>query len=91
MSFVGCTKKGGLSKDQVVRYALDTEPPDLNSMRATDTVSGFILGHIGEGLTRYDKDGKMAPGVAEKWDLRKDGVTFNLRKNAKWSDGKPTK
>jgi oligopeptide transport system substrate-binding protein len=42
-----------------------------------------------EGLTRYGTKGEILPGVAEKWELKPTGATFHLRKNAKWSDGKP--
>ena len=38
----------------------------------------------------YDKDGKVAPGIAETWEVSPDGktYTFHLR-DAKWSDGTP--
>ena len=76
-------------ESKVLSYAMQNEPPQLNGMKATDTDSFFILGHIMEGLTRQAKDGKVIPGVAEKWELNDKGATFHLRKNAKWSDGKP--
>lgn len=76
------------SKNKVTT-AMTGEPPDLNSMRATDQQSGFILGHIMQGLTTRDKDSKIVAGVAESWKLNATGATFKLRKNAKWSDGKP--
>ena len=38
-----------------VSLALSEEPPQLDSSRATDTVSGEILGHVMEGLLRYDE------------------------------------
>ena len=78
----------GNSKNTVT-MSLTGEPPDLNSMRATDTQSGFVLGHIMQGLTSRDKTGKIVPGVAESWKLDATTATFKLRKNAKWSDGKP--
>lgn len=65
------------------------EPPQLDSSRATDTTSGQVLGHVMEGLLHYDSDNTLVPGVAERWDIRPDGATFWLRKNAKWSDGEP--
>ncbi|MCO4149217.1 oligopeptide ABC transporter substrate-binding protein OppA [Citrobacter freundii] len=43
-----------------------------------------------EGLLISDVDGKPSPGVAEKWENKDFKVwTFHLRKDAKWSDGKP--
>ena len=65
------------------------EPPQLDSSRSTDTSSGQILGHVMEGLLHYDNNNQLVPGVAERWEIRPDGATFWLRKNARWSDGKP--
>ncbi|MFT6433795.1 MAG: oligopeptide transport system substrate-binding protein [Candidatus Azotimanducaceae bacterium] len=74
---------------QTITLALTQEPPQLNSMKATDQVSGLILGHVMEGLLTYDRRGKLIPGVAEKWEIDANSATFWLRKDAKWSDGKP--
>ena len=68
---------------------LREEPPQLDSSRATDQVSGMVLGHIIEGLLRYDEHNQLAPGVAERWEITDSGATFWLRKDARWSDGKP--
>jgi oligopeptide transport system substrate-binding protein len=75
--------------NKFIQFAISQEPPQLNGMKATDQVSFFVLGHVMEGLTRYSKDGGNEPGVAEKWTIGDKEATFNLRKNAKWSDGKP--
>jgi len=72
----------------ITRY-LTQEPPQLDSTRATDTVSGFVLGHVTEGLLRYGADGGIRAGVAERWDIRPEGATFWLREDARWSDGQP--
>jgi oligopeptide transport system substrate-binding protein len=74
---------------QAISLAIMQEPPQLDGTRTTDTVSFKILAHTMEGLLRYDEHGNLAPGVAEKWDIRADGATFWLRENALWSDGKP--
>lgn len=76
-------------KNQKITIALAQEPPQLNPLKATDQVSFFILGHVSEGLLRYDRRGRLAPGVAEKWEMDETGATFWLRKNARWSDGLP--
>lgn len=90
VSLLGCPSKNSEKRpEQSVVMSLSTEPPDLNSMRSTDTVSGQILGHTNEGLTRYNKNLETVGGVAEKWELSDKTATFFLRKNAKWSDGKP--
>ncbi|MBT4163033.1 MAG: peptide ABC transporter substrate-binding protein [Gammaproteobacteria bacterium] len=72
---------------QWIRLAMTQEPPNLNSMRSTDLVSYFLLGHINEGLLRYDRRGRLIPGVAESWQVEADRITFKLRADARWSDG----
>ena len=76
---------------QLIRIALTQEPPVLNGMKATDQVSILVLSHVTEGLVRYDRRGRIVPGVAESWDMRPDGATFKLRSDAYWSDGKPVR
>ncbi|WP_165367510.1 peptide ABC transporter substrate-binding protein [Phytoactinopolyspora endophytica] len=47
---------------------------------------------IFEGLVVQNDDGTdVAPGVAESWEVSEDGLTytFNLREDAKWSNGDP--
>lgn len=79
----------GARGDRVVRIALVQDPPQLDSTKATDTVSSFIGGHLKEGLTRHGRHGDLVPGVAESWELHGGGATFRLRKEARWSDGEP--
>ena len=74
---------------KTITRALVQEPPQLDSTRTTDQVSIFVLGHIMEGLLRYDASNRLVPGVAERWDVRPDGATFWLRDDARWSDGRP--
>ena len=75
--------------NQIIRIALEQEPPQLNSFLTEDSVSMMVLGHVMEGLLCYDRRGRLAPGVAERWDMDASGATFYLRKDAQWSDGKP--
>ena len=68
---------------------MSTEPPQLNSSLATDMLSGMVLGHVMEGLLRYDQNNQLAPGVAERWEIDAANATFHLRRDARWSDGQP--
>ncbi len=72
-----------------ITLALASEPPQLDSTRATDQVSGFVLGHVMESLLRRGPGTKLLPGVAERWEINEKGATFWLRADARWSDGKP--
>lgn len=72
-----------------ITLAMASEPPQLDSTRATDQVSGFVLGHVMESLLRRGPGTKLLPGVAERWEINEQGATFWLRADARWSDGKP--
>jgi oligopeptide transport system substrate-binding protein len=72
-----------------ITIALATEPPNLSTLKATDAISGIVLGHVVEGLTRMDLHDRLEPAVAERWEITPQGATFWLRKNAKWHDGQP--
>jgi len=67
------------------------EPPSLDQHTTTDTLSGQILSLVMEGLVRYGKDGGFIKGMADKYEVSKDGLTytFTLRKGITWSNGDP--
>lgn len=90
-SYFGGAKlsKGIDAATGTVTLALADEPPQLDSSRSTDTISSMVLGHVTEGLIKNGEGGKLAPGVAERWEITDTGATFWLRPDARWSDGKP--
>jgi oligopeptide transport system substrate-binding protein len=57
----------------------------------TEDAPEDIVGGIFSGLVRIDKDLKVVPDLAEKWEISPDGktYTFHLRENAKFHSGKP--
>lgn len=75
---------------QEARLHLHAEPGTLDSTRAADTVAFDLLGNLMEGLVRQGAGGAVLPAVAERWETP-DGrhFTFHLRKEARWSDGRP--
>ena len=42
-------------QNKTITLHLSTEPPQLNSSLTTDMLSGMILGHVMEGLLRFDE------------------------------------
>lgn len=63
-----------------------TIDPGLNG--ASDGAD--VINNTFEGLVR-EKNGEVLPGMASSWNVSADGltVTFNMREDAKWSDGTP--
>ena len=85
----GCSPSA--SKDEsVFRMSIKNEPPTLDWTLATDSVSFTILTNIMEGLTQYDSELNAKPAIAKKWEYSEDGqtITFFLRNDVYWSDGK---
>ena len=84
---VACGKGGNSSKTLIMN--LKEEGKSYDPQLANDSTGEFVDSLIGETLTRPGDDGKPVPGVAETWSASPDGLvwTFNLRKNAKWSNG----
>ena len=72
-----------------VTLALSQEPPQLDSTRGTDTVSFRILGHVMEGLLRYDENNQLVGAMAEDWQIGERSATFRLRPDVRWSNGEP--
>ena len=61
--------------------------PNITSDAPSHAVSGLIY----DGLVQTDKDLNWIPSMAESWQFSKDclSLTFKLRKDVKWHDGKP--
>jgi oligopeptide transport system substrate-binding protein len=74
-------------KQELVRNN-GAEPETLDPMLASGVPANNVIRELFEGLTAADNNGKIVPGVAESWK-QTDAQTwiFNLRKNAKWSNG----
>ncbi|MBM4441998.1 MAG: peptide-binding protein, partial [Candidatus Rokubacteria bacterium] len=58
---------------------------------ANDGASHDVGAQIYSGLVTYDKELKVAPELAESWSFSADcrDLTFRLRPNVRWHDGKP--
>lgn len=91
LGLTSCKSAGSGSGEKSVVIDIEQEPPKMNSIITSDAVSLNVLRHVSEGLTVLDKEDKPVAGVAEKWDISEDGLTytFHLRKDYKWSNGDP--
>jgi oligopeptide transport system substrate-binding protein len=67
------------------------EPETLDPAIISGQPEGRIVRALFEGLTSIDMEGGIGPGIAERWDVSPDGLTytFHLRTNALWSNGDP--
>jgi ABC-type oligopeptide transport system substrate-binding subunit len=100
---VGCDRHSSTHSTQVSKDALMTtgisqntlrrgllgEPQTLDPQLADDTYSFQVIRDLYEGLTDEDRSGRIVPGVAVSWKVNSAGTsyTFQLRPDARWSDG----
>ena len=67
------------------------EPEYLDPALASSTTDLKPVYAMFDGLTEYGLDGLPEKSVATSWEISEDlrTFTFHLRKDARWSDGKP--
>ncbi len=73
------------------RYAFQGDLNALDPYTLNETFTLGALGNVMEGLTKRDKELKIIPGLAERWETSDDGRRwrFYLRRNVKFHDGSP--
>ena len=74
-----------------LKVGITSNPASLSPAKITGgTWEEDVLRDIYAGLVDVSADGKVVPGVAERWEESEDGLTwtFHLR-DSKWSDGSP--
>ena len=71
--------------------AMTGEPSSLIYMVAGESASSTITASIFNKLLKYDKNLDLEGELAESWNVSEDQktITFKLRPNLKWADGKP--
>jgi len=83
----GTTESAAGNKILTIQLGPDVESidPALNS--AVDGANYILFAY--ENLLKVDKDGKIVPGLARKYEISEDQLTwtFYLRDGLKWSDG----
>ncbi|HOR01378.1 MAG TPA: peptide ABC transporter substrate-binding protein [Anaerolineae bacterium] len=67
------------------------EPVTLDPALVGDSSSSTYIEEIFSGLVTLDADLRVAPDLAERWDISQDGrtYTFYLRSDATFQDGRP--
>ena len=80
---------GAAPSTATFRAAIGVDPDTLEPAGQTTTTVQNIVDYVVEPLAVLQPDGKVAPGLAEKWEQSPDGktYTFTLRKGVKFHDG----
>lgn len=82
--FTGCADK---YMDAIIYFELLEQPHTLDPQTAQSDSELLIVRNIYEGLMRESQSGEIVAGVAESYSYENLTYTFNLRDDAKWSNG----
>ena len=91
MALAGC---GGGSKSakkvsgKILTIEMGPEVESIDPALNTTNDGANYLTYLFDNLLRTDKDGKVVPSLAQKYEVSDDGLTwtFHLRDGLKWSD-----
>lgn len=80
------------NREQILHRGLGADVAELDPHIVTGLSEINVVAALFEGLVAEDPaDLHPVPGVAERWEISSDGLTytFHLRANARWSNGAP--
>ncbi len=74
---------------QILHRGNGSEPQSLDPHKSEGVPSANIQRDLYEGLLSESPSGELVPGVAQRWKISDKGLryTFDLRPDAKWSNG----
>ena len=76
----------GTVKVLVIGGAPELRDPVRGPLSASDAV---LLQNVAQGLVRFDGSGNIVPGLAERWNVSDDGLSYIFRiASVQWPDGR---
>ena len=81
--FSGCSN----TDDAYIYFELANKPIKLDPQTAESDVELLLVKNVFEGLLRKDDEGKIVCGATQSYDKNGLTYTFNIREDAKWSNG----
>jgi len=89
---IGCgAPMAAVRSDRLVDFIVQ-DPKTFNPILTTDATSSEVSSYIFSSLLRSNGlTAELEPELAESWEVAPNSleVTFKMRENLKWSDGKP--
>src|SRR5947208_3419869 len=67
------------------------DPRSLDPALSTDVPTGEMVTLMFDGLTQFDPDGRLLPGLSDRWTADHTGqrYVFHLRPGVAFQDGRP--
>ena len=87
LAIAGC----GRDSSELTRVGvIGDEPKIVDTVTAPLTTGEALLrSNMAQGLVRFDERGQVVPGLAERWNVSDDGLSYIFRlQNSEWPDGR---
>jgi len=99
-SLFGCGKSPSSSSGSTITIVIPEDPPNFNAMVGDTGYDALVMHMTLLGLTKIDPQGGIFPVLAKELPTQENGgvvinddgsmdVTWNMREDVTWSDGKP--
>ena len=88
MALGGCKPNGG---DAIAVVVIGSDAPQIVDPAdgAMSMPRQVMMENVAQGLVRFDPRGQIEPGLAERWNVSDDGLSYIFRITAeKWPDGR---
>jgi ABC-type oligopeptide transport system substrate-binding subunit len=87
-TLTGCSE--GVDNERVRVDVIESRPRPLNiSASPLPLASAYLRAATAQGLVTFDEKGRVAPGLANRWIVTDDGMSYIFRLNkGRWSDGR---
>ena len=84
-------QSGGGNELRGLAYYESNDPRSLDPALSTDVPTGEMVSLLFDGLTQFDPDGKLLPGLSDRWtsDKKAQRYVFHLRSGVTFHDGHP--
>ncbi len=84
----GCSQ--GVDNDRVRVDVIEERPRPFNiSASPLPLASAYLRSATAQGLVTFDSKGRVAPGLANRWIVTDDGLSYIFRLNkTRWNDGR---
>ena len=88
--FIGLCLAAFAAQATTLRWAAQNDILTFDPHAQNHATTNTMVMHVYEGLTRYDRDYKVEPALATKWEqLSPTQWRFHLRRNVRFHDGAP--
>lgn len=87
-TLAGCSE--GVDNERVRVDVIESRPRPLNiSATPLPLASAYLRAATAQGLVTFDEKGRVAPGLANRWIVTDDGMSYIFRLNkGRWNDGR---